>query len=144
MGLSNRIVLQRASLSGMTPHEAMVLLCIVCSDPFGPAMRGKRPPAVNSLARDLLAMERRCGSPPLELFLRKRWRGKQRERAGHLCPSEMMTILIHFHLQTYAASRDCKRLFQSLRSFQNPFSAQQCSAVTYDAILLRTRTSAHS
>ena len=39
--------------------------------------------------------------------------GKQRERAGHLCPSEMMTILIHFHLQTYAASRDCKRLFQS-------------------------------
>ena len=70
--------------------------------------------------------------------------GKQRERAGHLCPSEMMTILIHFHLQTYAASRDCKRLFQLLRSFQNPFSAQQCLAVTYDALLLRTRTSAHS
>ena len=70
--------------------------------------------------------------------------GKQRERAGHLCPSEMMTILIHFHLQTDAASRDGKRLFQLLRSFQNPFSAQQCLAVTYDALLLRTRTSAHS
>ena len=23
--------------------------------------------------------------------------GKQRERAGQLCPSEVMTILIHFH-----------------------------------------------
>ena len=23
--------------------------------------------------------------------------GKQRERAGHLCPSEVMTILIRFH-----------------------------------------------
>jgi len=27
--------------------------------------------------------------------------GKQRERAGHLCPSEMMTILIHFHQSHY-------------------------------------------
>ncbi len=27
--------------------------------------------------------------------------GKQRERAGHLCPSEVMTILIHFHQSHY-------------------------------------------
>jgi hypothetical protein len=47
-------------------------------------------------------------------------------------------------LESCVASRDCKRLFQSLHSFQNPFSAQQYSAVTYDALLLRTRTSAHS
>ena len=27
--------------------------------------------------------------------------GKQRERAGHLYPSEVMTILIHFHQSHY-------------------------------------------
>ncbi len=27
--------------------------------------------------------------------------GKQRERAGQLCPSEVMTILIHFHQSHY-------------------------------------------
>ena len=27
--------------------------------------------------------------------------GKQRERAGQLCPSEIMTILIHFHQSHY-------------------------------------------
>ena len=27
--------------------------------------------------------------------------GRQRERAGQLCPSEVMTILIHFHQSQY-------------------------------------------
>jgi hypothetical protein len=27
--------------------------------------------------------------------------GKRRERKGHLCPSEIMTILIHFHQSHY-------------------------------------------
>jgi hypothetical protein len=27
--------------------------------------------------------------------------GKQRQRAGQLCPSEMMTLLIHFHQSHY-------------------------------------------
>jgi hypothetical protein len=27
--------------------------------------------------------------------------GKQRERSGQLCPSEVMTILIHFHQSHY-------------------------------------------
>ena len=34
--------------------------------------------------------------------------GKQRERAGQLCPSEVMTILIHFHQSQY---RTCKAYY---------------------------------
>ena len=125
--------------------EERLLMWLEYNPQVGSYARGDIGPAFASAYRLPLPQD-----APFAIGFAPQWKvmqlatGKQRERAEHLCPSEMMTILIHFHLQTYAASRDCKRLFQLLRSFQNPFSAQQCSAVTYNALLLRTRTSAHS
>jgi hypothetical protein len=48
-----------------------------------------------------------CDIDDFMLRFRPQWKaehlatGKQRERAGQLCPSEVMTILIHFHQSHY-------------------------------------------
>ncbi len=48
-----------------------------------------------------------CDVADFMLRFRPQWKaeqlatGKQRERAGQLCPSEVMTILIHFHQSHY-------------------------------------------
>jgi len=48
-----------------------------------------------------------CDVDDFMLRFRPQWKaehlatGKQRERAGQLCPSEVMTILIHFHQSHY-------------------------------------------
>src|SRR5262245_3194696 len=44
--------------------------------------------------------------------------GAQRERAGQLCPSEVMTILIHFHQSQYRTFKAyyCEHVQMHLRS----------------------------
>ncbi len=59
-----------------------------------------------------------CDVDDFMLSFTPQWRacqltaGKQRQRAGQLCPSEVMTILIHFHQSHYRTSllKNMKRL----------------------------------
>ncbi|GHO50562.1 hypothetical protein KSX_87250 [Ktedonospora formicarum] len=52
-------------------------------------------------------LESFCDVDDFLLSFAPQWRasqlaaGKQRARAGHLCPSEVMTILVHFHQSHY-------------------------------------------
>lgn len=72
-------------------------------------MIGAKPTTSISHRRDLVMslLELFCDVDDFWLRFAPQWRasqlvaGKQRERAGQLCPSEVMTILIHFHQSHY-------------------------------------------
>src|SRR5947207_901453 len=72
-------------------------------------MIGAKPTASICHRRDLKMslLELFCDVDDFMLSFAPQWRanqldtGKQRERAGRLCPSEVMTILIHFHQSHY-------------------------------------------
>src|SRR5437016_4452597 len=72
-------------------------------------MIGAKPTASIHHRRDLVmgVLELFCDVDDFMLRFAPQWRvsqvaaGKQRERAGQLCRSEVMTILIHFHQSQY-------------------------------------------